>query len=85
LTFRASISRCSLSASRRGTSQHRVHAEAPDDEQPRLGAWLELRADDPAAVLQAALEAGLTEVKHPGHPDYFMIPGGQVFTIASTS
>ena len=29
--------------------------EAPDDEQPRLGAWLELRADDPAAVLQAAL------------------------------
>jgi len=59
--------------------------EAPDDEQPRLGAWLELRADDPAAVLQAALEAGLTEVKHPGHPYYFMIPGGQVFTIAPTS
>ena len=48
-------------------------------------AWLELRADDPAAVLQAALEAGLTEVRHPGHPYYFMIPGGQVFTIAPTS
>jgi len=48
-------------------------------------AWLELRADDPAAVLQAALEAGLTEVKHPGHPYYFMMPGGQVFTIAPTS
>lgn len=59
--------------------------DAPDDEQPRLGAWLELRAGDPAAVLQAALEAGLTEVKHPGHPYYFMIPGGQVFTIAPTS
>jgi hypothetical protein len=59
--------------------------EAPDDEQPRLGAWLELRAEDPAAVLQAALEVGLTEVKHPGHPYYFMIPGGQVFTIAPTS
>lgn len=59
--------------------------EAPDDEQPRLGAWLELRADDPAAVLQAALQAGLTEVKHPGHPYYFMIPGGQVFTIAPES
>jgi hypothetical protein len=56
--------------------------DAPDDEQPRLGAWLELRADDPAAVLRAALDAGLTEVKHPGHPYYFMIPGGQVFTIA---
>ena len=41
--------------------------DAPDDEQPRLGAWLELRADDQAAVLPAALEAGLTEVKHPGH------------------
>jgi hypothetical protein len=59
--------------------------EAPDDVQPRLGAWLELRADDPAAVLQAALEAGLTEVKHPGHPYHFIIPGGQVFTIAPTS
>ena len=29
-------------------------------------------------------DAGLTEVKHPGHPYYFMIPGGQVFTIAPT-
>ena len=56
--------------------------DAPDDEQPRLGAWLELCADDPAAVFRAALGAGLTEVKHPGHPYYFMIPGGQVFTIA---
>jgi hypothetical protein len=34
--------------------------DAPDDEQPRLGAWLELRADDPPAVLRAALDAGLT-------------------------
>jgi hypothetical protein len=59
--------------------------EAPDEEQPRLGAWLELRADDPAAVFQAAMDAGFTEVKHPGHPYYFMIPGGQVFTIAPAS
>jgi hypothetical protein len=59
--------------------------EAPDDEQPRLGAWLELRADDPAAVQQTVLKAGFTEVKHPGHPYYFMIPGGQMFTIAPTS
>ena len=58
---------------------------APDDEQPRLGAWLELRAGEPAAVLRAALDAGLTQVTHPGHPYYFMIPGGQVFTIASTT
>jgi hypothetical protein len=34
--------------------------DAPDDEQPRLDAWLELRADGPAAVLYAAIEAGLT-------------------------
>ena len=33
--------------------------DAPDDEQSRLGAWLELRADDPAAVLQATLAADL--------------------------
>jgi hypothetical protein len=59
--------------------------EAPDDEQPRLGAWLELRADDPAAVFQAAMDAGLTKLSHPGHAYYFMIPGGQVFTIAQTS
>ena len=56
--------------------------EAPDDDTPRLGAWLELRADDPQALMQAALDAGLTQVRHPGHPYYFMAPGGQVFTIA---
>ena len=59
--------------------------DAPDDEKPRLGAWLEVRADDPPAVLQAALDAGLLQVRHPGHPYYFMIPGGQVFTIAPAS
>ncbi len=30
--------------------------EAPDDERPRLGAWLELRAEDPAAVMRTVLE-----------------------------
>jgi hypothetical protein len=54
----------------------------PDDDTPRLGAWLELRAEDPDALMQAALAAGLPQVKHPGHPHYFMAPGGQVFTIA---
>lgn len=57
-------------------------ADAPDDDQPRFGAWLELRAADPAAVMRAVLDAGLTEVRHPGHPYYFLAPGGQVFTIA---
>ena len=59
--------------------------DAPDDDRPRLGAWLELRAADPAAVMRSALEAGLLEVQHPGHPHYVMIPGGQVFTIAALS
>ncbi len=31
---------------------------------------------------RAALDAGLPEVKHLGHPYYVMVPGGQVFTIA---
>jgi len=55
--------------------------DAPDDTRPRLGAWLELRADDPAESMRWALQAGLAEVKHPGHPYYVMAPGGQVFTI----
>src|SRR4029453_30403 len=56
--------------------------EAPDEDTPRLGAWLELRTENPAALMQAALDAGLTQVQHPGHPYYFMAPGGQVFTMA---
>jgi hypothetical protein len=31
-----------------------------------------LLADDPTVTFQAALEAGLTEVKHPSHPYYFI-------------
>jgi hypothetical protein len=56
--------------------------DALDGDAPRLGAWLELRAEDPAALVQAALDAGLAQVKQSGHPCYFMAPGGQVFTIA---
>ena len=55
----------------------------PDDDEPRLGAWLEIRSADPAALMCKALEAGAVEVTHPGHPYYFMAPGGQVFAIAS--
>ena len=81
-----------LSRDRRADARRPVHRwrslsieftdQAPDDDHPRLGAWLELPADDPAAVMRAALDAGLTEVKHPGHPYYVMARGGQVFTIA---
>jgi hypothetical protein len=59
--------------------------DAPDDEQPRLGAWLELRVGDPAAVMRAVLDSGLTKVSHPGHEHYFMAPGGQVFAVVATT
>jgi hypothetical protein len=43
----------------------RMTTGLPPDDHPRLGAWLELRAVDPAAVMRTALDAGLPEVKHP--------------------
>ncbi len=55
--------------------------DAPDADDPRLGTWLELRAGDPEAVMRTLLDAGYREVRHPGHPHYFMAPGGQVFTV----
>lgn len=55
--------------------------DAADADQPRFATWLELRATEPAALMRTVLEAGLSEVNHPGHPYYFMAPGGQVFTI----
>jgi hypothetical protein len=55
--------------------------DADDADQPRFATWLELRTAEPAALMRTVLEAGLREVKHPGHPYYFMAPGGQVFTI----
>jgi hypothetical protein len=58
---------------------------APDDDQPRLGAWLELRVEDPATLMRTVLDAGLREVTHPGHSYYFVAPGGQVFTIVPAS
>jgi hypothetical protein len=52
---------------------------------PLPGAWLDLRAGDPTAELQAALDAGLTRVRQPARQYYFMIPGGQIFTVSPTS
>lgn len=50
--------------------------DAADADQPRFATWLELRTADPAALMQTVLEAGLREVKHPRHSNYFMAPGG---------
>jgi hypothetical protein len=58
--------------------------DAADADQPRFATWLELRTAEPAALMRTVLESGLSEVKHPGHPYYFMAPGGQVFTIVPT-
>jgi hypothetical protein len=55
--------------------------DAEDADEPRHGAWLELRADDPPTLMNRVLDASVRAVQHPGHPYYFMAPGGQVFTI----
>lgn len=57
--------------------------DGADSDEPRLATWLELRTADPAGLMRTVLAAGLKEVKHPGHPYYFVAPGGQVFTIVS--
>ena len=55
--------------------------DAPDDDHPRLGAWLEVRVADPDEVMRSVLAAGLRRIEHPGHQHYFMAPGGQVFAL----
>ena len=57
----------------------------PDSQHPRSGAWLELQTDDPAALRDKVLAAGLPGIKHPGHDFYFAAPGGQVFSVEATS
>jgi hypothetical protein len=44
--------------------------DALDDDTPRLGAWLELRCDDPGAIVDAASKAGRPPVDHPGHDSH---------------
>ena len=59
--------------------------DASDSEEPRLATWLELRALEPNRAIDALRSARIREVKHPGHPYYFMAPGGLVFTIVSAT
>jgi hypothetical protein len=57
--------------------------DALDEPQARHGAWLEVSVDDPAALKQRVLEAGLPQVKYgPTGRFYFVVPGGQVVGIA---
>ncbi|MEO7001713.1 MAG: hypothetical protein ABI068_07840 [Ktedonobacterales bacterium] len=56
--------------------------DALDEQQARWGAWLEIKADDPAVLQQKVREAGLPLLKHPGNDHfYFAAPGGQVLRI----
>jgi hypothetical protein len=68
----------------------RAHIFAPPHlraaSQPPLGgARLELQTDDPAALRDKVLAAGLPEITHAGHDFYFAAPGGQVFSVEATS
>jgi hypothetical protein len=58
--------------------------DAPDEQQARRGAWLELKADDPAALKLKVLAAGLPLVSYPTGRFYFQSPGGQVWGIAES-
>lgn len=56
--------------------------DALDEQQARRGAWLEVKADDAAAVQQRVRAAGLPVLKHPANDHfYFAAPGGQVLRI----
>ena len=55
--------------------------DAADSDEPRFDCWLELRSVEPRATIEILSGADIREVKHAGHPYYFMAPGGQVFTI----
>ena len=57
--------------------------DAPDEHEARHQAWLEVRSDDPSALRERVLGAGLPEVRHFGHNFYFALPGGQVVGVAA--
>lgn len=58
--------------------------DAPGEQQARRGAWLELKADDPAALKQKILAAGLPQISYAAGRFYFQSPGGQVWGIAES-
>jgi catechol 2,3-dioxygenase-like lactoylglutathione lyase family enzyme len=51
-------------------------------EELRNAIWLELRADEPAALVKRILDFGVHRIELPGAPHlYFQAPGGQVFRV----
>lgn len=59
---------------------------ALDEGHARKGLWIEVEADDAAAVQRRILAAGCPQVRYPGN-DYFYVaaPGGQVLRIVSSA
>lgn len=65
-----------------GSLSFEFSEEAPDEQQARRGAWLEVRVDDPRALILRVVEAGLERVRHPATDTFYVvIPGGQVIGI----
>lgn len=56
---------------------------ALDEQQARLGAWLELRTDDAAGLERKVVAAGLPRVHYVTGRFYFQAPGGQVWGIVA--
>ena len=55
--------------------------DALDEQQARRGAWLEVKTEDPDALKNKVLEAGLARVDYITGRFYFQAPGGQVWGI----
>ena len=65
-----------------GSVSFEFSPEAPDEQQARRGAWLEVRTPDTERLIARVLDAGVERVRHPATPTfYFAAPGGQVFGI----
>jgi hypothetical protein len=52
--------------------------DAPDEQQARRGAWLELETDEPSTLKEQILSAGYRHFEYTAGFFYFQIPGGQV-------
>lgn len=58
--------------------------DALDDAQARRGAWIELQADDAAALQQKVIAAGCPRIEYAvNNHFYFQAPGGQVMRIVA--
>lgn len=66
-----------------GSISFEFSSDAAGERRARDGAWLEVRSDDPSALEQKVLAAGLRRLSHPAtRTFYFSLPGGLVLGIA---